>query len=514
MPIKPGHLTVSSALWAHALATVLVAWLLAGCGTQVVNPVTGKTERTVMDEAGEVAEGAKAHQQVLAEYTALANPRLQTYVNGVGQRLAAQSHRAQLKWTFTVLDSPEVNAFALPGGYVYITRGIMAFLDSEAELAGVIGHEIGHVTARHGAQRATRQQNAGLGVLAAAVLGVALEGAGVRGAADLAMQAGQGVAAGYVARYSRDQESQADQLGAEYLSRNRYDPKNMVDVIAVLKSQETFAADQARAEGRAAPQGGGWLASHPSNDQRLVDIKAIAATFAASSAGSYVDDGRARYLAAIDGMDFGESKAQGVTRGRNFYHEDLDIALTAPPGWRVQNGTEAIALVNASGDAGLVVRLVPPGAGSTHEEIIRNVVKPSEGRSDKRSFNGLAATHFSGARRNEQGQAQPVQVTLVTGPGARNYLMQYSARDAAALQRAEADMVRAESSMRALTAADRAAARPWQLRSVPLPRGGFAELARNSPLPAAQAEAQLRLLNAVYGGGTEPAVGQLVKVVR
>jgi predicted Zn-dependent protease len=386
----------------------------------------------------------------------------------------------------------------------------MAYLESEAELAGVIGHEIGHVTARHGAQRATRQQNAGLGVLAAAVLGVALEGVGVRGAADAAIQTSQGVAAGYVASYSREQESQADQLGAEYLSRNRYDPKNMVDVIAVLKNQEVFAADQARAEGRAVPQGGGWLASHPSNDKRLADIRAIAATYQ----GSYVDDGRARYLAAIDGMGFGDSRSQGVVRGRNFYHEDLDIALTAPPGWRVENSAEAIMLVNGAADAGLIVRVVPPNAGGTHEEIIRNLVKPSEGRAEKRSFNGLPATHFSGARRNAQGQALPIQLTLVSGPGARNYLVLYTARDAAALQRAEPGLAQAESSFRALTAADRQAAKPWQLRSVPMPRGGFAELARSSPLPAAQALGQLRLLNAAYGSSAEPAVGQLVKVVR
>ena len=126
--------------------------LLAACGTQVVNPVTGRTERTVMDEQAEIAEGAKAHQQVLQEYGAYANPRLQAYVDELGQKLARQSHRSNLTWTFTVLDSPEVNAFALPGGYVYVTRGIMAYLDNEAELAGVMGHEIGHVTARHGAR--------------------------------------------------------------------------------------------------------------------------------------------------------------------------------------------------------------------------------------------------------------------------------------------------------------------------------------------------------------------------
>ena len=143
--------------------------LLTACGSPIVNPVTGQAERSVMSEQMELTEGAKAHQQVLQEYGVVKDARLQAYVNNLGQRLAKQSHREQLQWHFTVLDSPEVNAFALPGGYVYVTRGILAYLQNEAELAGVIGHEIGHVTARHGAQRATRQQDAGLGVLAASV---------------------------------------------------------------------------------------------------------------------------------------------------------------------------------------------------------------------------------------------------------------------------------------------------------------------------------------------------------
>jgi predicted Zn-dependent protease len=269
--IRHGSRTLAAALLGSAL--------LLGCGTTVVNPVTGREERTVMDEATEIAEGKKAHEQVLAEYGAYADPALQAYVNGVGQKLAKLSHRGQLPWTFTVLDSTEINAFALPGGYVYITRGLMAYLDSEAELAGVIGHEIGHVTARHGAQRATRQQDAGLGVLAATVLGAVLESQGVGGATQMASQASQTAAAGWLATYSREQELQADQLGAEYLARNRYNPSNMVDVIGVLKSQEQFAADLARAEGRAAPSGANWLSSHPSNDQRLADIRRIAAGY-------------------------------------------------------------------------------------------------------------------------------------------------------------------------------------------------------------------------------------------
>jgi predicted Zn-dependent protease len=487
------------------LIPLLIA-LLAGCAT-VTNPVSGQRELTVMDERSEIAEGRKAHEEVLQDYGAYANPRLQAYVNELGQRLAKQSHRKNLEWHFTVLDSPEVNAFALPGGYVYVTRGLLAYMESEADLAGVIGHEIGHVTARHGAQRATRQQTAGLGVIAATILGAVLEVKGVSGATDIASTLSQGVAAGYIASYSRDQETQADQLGAEYLARNNYDPKNMIDVIRVLKSQEQYAADTARAEGRSPSAGAGWLASHPSNDKRLQDI----AKFAAQYKGKYGDEGRARYLQAIDGMTFGESREQGVTRGRNFYHEPLGIALTAPEGWRVQNSHEAVALVNAAGDAGLIMQVLPPKAGNTHDEIIRNVFRLEQGRTERLALGGFPATHFAGIARNRQGQAQAVEATLATGPANRHFLLFYGSRDAQALARARGQLREAEASFRALAAADKAAARPWTLKTVPYQRGALGQLARQSPLTG-NAEAQLRLINGVYSGG-EPPPGQLIKVV-
>jgi predicted Zn-dependent protease len=489
-----------------SLIIALAAALLAGCAT-VTNPVTGQRELTVMDERSEIAEGRKAHGEVLKEYGVYASPRLQAYVNELGQRLAKQSHRSNLEWHFTVLDSPEINAFALPGGYVYVTRGLMAYMESEADLAGVIGHEIGHVTARHGAQRATRQQTAGLGVIAATVLGAVLEAKGVSGATDIASTLSQGAAAGYIASYSRDQETQADQLGAEYLARNNYDPKNMIDVIRVLKSQEQYAADTARAEGRMPPAGAGWLASHPSNDKRLQDI----ARFAAQYKGKYGDEGRARYLQAIDGMTFGESREQGVTRGRHFYHEPLGIALTAPEGWRVQNSHEAVALVNGAGDAGLIMQVLPPKAGNTHDEIIRNVFRLEQGRTERLALGGFPATHFAGIARNRQGQAQAVEATVATGPGNRHFLLFYGARDAQALARARGQLREAEASFRALTAADRAAARPWTLKTVLYQRGALGQLARQSPLTG-NAEAQLRLINGVYSGG-EPPPGQLIKVV-
>ncbi len=490
----------------RVLLMALAAALLAGCAT-VTNPVTGQRELTVMDERREIAEGRKAHEEVLQDYGVYASPRLQAYVNELGQRLAKQSHRKNLEWHFTVLDSPEINAFALPGGYVYVTRGLMAYMESEADLAGVIGHEIGHVTARHGAQRATRQQTAGLGVLAATILGAVLEVKGVSGATDIASTVSQGVAAGYIASYSRDQETQADQLGAEYLARNNYDPKNMIDVIRVLKSQEQYVADTARAEGRQPPAGAGWLASHPSNDKRLQDI----ARFAAQYKGKYGDEGRARYLQAIDGMTFGESREQGVTRGRNFYHEPLGIALTAPAGWRVQNSQEAVALVNAAGDAGLIMQVVPPKAGNAHDDIIRNVFRLEQGRTERLALGGFPATHFAGVARNRQGQAQAIEATVVTGPANRHFLLFYGARDAQALARARGQLREAEATFRALSAADRAAARPWVLKTVPFQRGALGPLARQSPL-GGNAEAPLRLLNGVYAGG-EPPAGQPIKVV-
>lgn len=489
-------------------SAVLAAFMLTSCGTATVNPVTGQTERSVMSEEDEVAEGAKGHAEVMKEYGAYANPAVQAYVNALGQKLAAQSHRSQLQWHFTVLDSPEINAFALPGGYVYVTRGIMAYLDSEADLAGVMGHEIGHVTARHGAQRATRQQTAGLGVFAATVLGAVLEGQGFGGAGQLASQASQTVAAGYIASYGRDQELQADGLGAEYLSRIHYDPRNMVDVITVLKNQERFAADQAKAEGRPVPSGSDWLASHPSNDQRLQTITALAAQY--KSDAGYGDEGRTRYLKALSGMTFGDSASQGLVRGRNFYHAPLDFAVTAPVGWYIQNDNEQLALLNTARDAAVIVRLVPPQAGKTHTEVIRNVLKPTQGKVETTTLNGLPATRFAGTRTASNGQSQALEATLVTGPSDRIYLLQTSAKDANALQRARAQVREVEGSFRALTAQDRAAARPWGLKTVPYPKGGFAELAKTSPI--ARPEQQLRLINGFYGGG-EPAVGQLVKVV-
>ena len=281
----------------------------------------------------------------------------------------------------------------------------------------------------------------------------------------------------------------------------------MEDVIRLLRDQERFAAEQARAEGRGSSGGGNdWLASHPSNEKRLEDIRQVAARYS----GSYADPGTARYLQAIDGLPFGDSAEQGLTRGPHFIHPSLGIAITAPAGWAVQNGTQAVVLLNPARDAALVMRTAPVPAGTAPEDTLRTM-KVEQVRAQPLQLNGLPATRFAGLVRNEQGQAAPVQGLLVSGPQGRGFLLSPAARNAAALQGAAAGLREAEASFRPLSPADRAAARPWVLRSVPYPRGGFAELARQSPL-GPRAEAQLRLLNGAYEGG-EPQAGQPVKVV-
>jgi predicted Zn-dependent protease len=341
------------------------------------------------------------------------------------------------------------------------------------------------------------------------VLGAVLDAKGGGGLGQAIGDASQAAAAGYVARYSREQELQADGLGAEYLNRVNYDPRNMVDVIRVLKDQERFSQDVARAEGRPAPQGNSWLASHPSNDERLSAITRITAQYTANR--NFADEGRVRYLQMIDGMAFGETAEQGLTRNNQFYHEPLNFAITASAGWKILNDEAQITIVNPARDAGLIMQVAPPNAGRTHDEIIRNAVKPVSGNANRYQVNGLPVTHFTGVARAQNGQQQGVELSVLTGAGGQNFILQYAAKDANTLARNRGVMQQIEASFRPMSAADKAAAKPWVVRTTAYPRGGFAELARSSPVTT-MPEQQIRLMNGLYGGG-EPRAGSGVKIV-
>jgi predicted Zn-dependent protease len=474
------------------LAATMAVTLLGSCAT---NPVTGQRQFNLMSESEEIATGKQADGDVKKEYGVYNDPTLQAYVNEIGQKLARSSQRANLEWHFTVVDSPEINAFALPGGYIYVTRGIMAHLNSEAELAGVIGHEIGHVTARHGAQAQSQGTIAQVGAVAAEILGQVY--GGVQGLGEVAGQVGQAV----ILKHGREHELQADQLGAEYLSRGGYNAKTMIAVIGTLKAQELAAAERARVAGKTPQRMPDWLSSHPSNDQRLNDIVNIAAKYPATPG----DGNRNTYLQRTGNMSFGDSREQGITRGNNFYHEPLNFTITAPQGWKFQNSPDKLVVVNAAGDAALIMASVT-GAGANPNEIFKAVFKPDSGNVSNTSVNGFPATSFKGTS-----QGKPVQGVLMAY-GGQQFMFVPQAKDDAAMQRSRNEMSAALNGFHAMTATEKQAARPYTLRTVSAQRGAtFAALARTSPL-GQFAEQELRLLNGLYPSG-EPAQGQLIKIV-
>jgi len=281
------NINKSLSYFASMFVSIVVVSLLTACST---NPVTGKKDFSLISKDQELAMGAQAHKSVLKQSKRLNNPRLQAYVNSIGQSLARKSHRNNIPYKFTVLEDPSVNAFALPGGYIYITTGLMAYLNSEGELAGVLGHEIGHVTARHGAQ----QQSAGL---ASAIL---LEILSKKAGASTTKSLGQ-LSTALIRGYGREHELQADKLGAEYLARVGYSPQNMLDVIGVLKAQEEFSKYQARREGRQPPSYHGVFSTHPSNDQRLKTVINAARKIRTAGTRSPNHNG---YLRQINGLKY------------------------------------------------------------------------------------------------------------------------------------------------------------------------------------------------------------------
>ena len=467
---------------------------LAGCAT---NPVSGDRQLAI-SESREIEIGREADGQVREEYGVYDNPVLQAYVNEIGQRLAQHSHRSGLQWKFTVVDSAEINAFALPGGYVYITRGLMAYLNSEAELAGVLGHEIGHVTARHGAQQQAQSQLVGFGSLAAELLGQVY--LGQSGAGQLASQAGNGL---WLLPNSREHELEADRLGAEYLSRIGEDPATMITVLRVLKQNEVFSSDEARAAGRAAQRMPNYLSTHPSNEQRLDDIARVAAQYS----GQYGDAGRSRYLQKINGMTFGDSATQGLVRGRHFYHVSLGLTLQAPAGWKIQNSAQQLLII--SGDEQAAVLMVPSNTRSDLEAAIRTLQADS-GRAERTTINGLPALNFIGAK-----QGASVEATAITVNG-NDYILRPLAKSADARNRSRSDTQAIIQSVRTMSANDIAQARPYKLKIVTATRSGLpilvAEAARATP-DLRNVEGQLRLLNQIYPAG-EINAGQLVKTIQ
>lgn len=315
------------------IATAITAAVaLVAC---TINPATGHRQLSLISEAQEIEMGRRAVPEVLTTFGEYPDEDMQRYVDQLGQRLAAVSERPDLPWGFYVLDDPLVNAFAYPGGQIYVTRGILAHFGSEAELASVLGHEIGHVTARHSVVQMSQQQLAQLGLGVAAIA-----------SEDFRPYAGLASAGLQVLflKFSRDDERQSDDLGLRYMTRAGYDPSEMPDVFRTL--------------GRIGEAAGGgrmpaWQSTHPDPANRVERIEAQIAQLPPEQLGGTVE--RDAYLRRLKGMTYGTDPRHGYSVGSTFYHPDMAFRMDFPDGWTIVNQRQAAGAVSPNEDAVVVL---------------------------------------------------------------------------------------------------------------------------------------------------------------
>ncbi len=360
--------------WTSKTATPWILTLTLLVTACSVNPATGERQFILIGEGREISMGREADQQISASMGLYDDPELQAYLTQLGNRLAAKSERPNLPWSFKLVDDPIVNAFALPGGFLYITRGIMAHFDSEAQLASVVGHEIGHVTGRHAVEQLSRAQLAQVGLAVGTIFGPE-QLQGVFGAAG----AGLGL---LFLKFGRDDERQADDLGLRYMVRGGYDPREMPGVFAML--------------GRvSAASGGGrtpeWLSTHPNPENREERIEQAIAGMATDFSGRVV--GRDSYLDRLDGMVFGPDPRDGFFEGALFMQPRLRFRITFPDGWQTQNQRQAVLGVNEKQDAiiqlSLASQSTPDAAARTFlsQEGLSGSAPPPQ----RTTINGLRA---------------------------------------------------------------------------------------------------------------------------
>jgi predicted Zn-dependent protease len=351
------------------------ASLLVLAGACAVNPVTGRRQLALVSEAQEIQMGQQASQQVAQQLGLVDNQALQQYVQQVGERLARESERPNLPWTFRVVDDPTPNAFALPGGFIFMTRGMMDLMDSEAELAAVLGHEIGHVTARHSVTQISRGQLAQLGLgLGSVLFPSAAQSFG--GLAQTGMQL-------LFLSYGRDAERQADELGFRYALREGWEVREMDDIFATLLRI-------GEAAGRSEIPS--WLASHPAEPERIAAAQARADTVTQAP----LQVGREEYLARINGLVYGDDPRQGFFRGGVFLHPELRFRIDFPPGWRTQNLPQAVNALAPQQDAVMQLTLAQ---GANADEAARRFLsqqglRPGQGGRQNVNGNPAVVSYF------------------------------------------------------------------------------------------------------------------------
>ncbi len=341
--------------------------LLQGCA---VNPVSGQRQFVLVSEDQEIAMGREGAAGVVQSVGVVDDIALQAYVQRLGARLAADAERPDLPWSFSVIDDPTPNAFAFPGGYIFITRGLMGLMGNEAELVSVLGHEIGHVTARHSVSMMTRAQLAQIGLGVGSILSPTI--------AEFGELAAGGISLLFLS-YGRDAERQADELGLRYMLQQGYDAREMPNVFASLQQASDLAGNSPL------PQ---WLSSHPFPEERIGLIQTQIAQLDRSLEGTTV--GAVDYMGYIDGMVFGVNPRQGWFDGNRFLHPELAFSLEFPVEWRTTNLPQVVMAGSPDEDAIIQLALTEGSVTDAANEFFTQEGLTSD-RPASRTINGLPA---------------------------------------------------------------------------------------------------------------------------
>ena len=394
--------TARHAFFSALRRTGAAAGLLA-ISTCATNPVTGKSEFSLVSESQEIAMGRESSVQVAQTMGLYPDSAVQAYVSRLGLGLASRSERPQLPWSYQVVDDAVVNAFALPGGFIYVSRGILGYMNSEAELVTVLGHETGHVTARHSASQISKAQIAQVGLGVGMILSPEVQKFGGLASAGLGI---------LFLKFSRDDETQADELGFRYAYEAGYDVREMVNVFRTL---QRVSGGQGRI-----PE---WQSTHPDPGNRIAKTEERLATLHQDLTGYKVN--RAGFLRMLDGMVFGENPRNGYFRGQTFYHPDLKFQLDFPKGWKTQNQTDAVVGVSPAEDAIIELRLA--GKVSPDQAVRKFLAQDGVqgGRVSSVAINGLPAVRSSFTARTDQGSLGGV-VTFLAYQGSTYRLLAYT----------------------------------------------------------------------------------------
>ena len=461
---------------------------LSGCA---VNPVTGKQDFVVLSEEQEIQMGREYNAKILRQYQIYEDEKIQNYVQSIGESLAKKSHRPNLIYRFTVLDSPEINAFALPGGYIYINRGLMAYMSSEEELAAVLGHEIGHVTARHSVRQYSQAQLMG-------VLSAAIEINSGRTAGDLANLASGALLSGY----GREMELEADDLGAQYIYQDGYSPQGMYDVLAVLKDQEIYSKKVAKQRGIEPRNYHGVFASHPSNDKRLQEIlDNVSQNFVKGT-----NKSKSNYLAMIEGMVFGDSQQAGVTRGNEFFHGPLNLYLSSPENWEIINNANSLVFKAPFGEATLQVTLEDLNFVESPEEYLKRFVRNTTDE-EVLMIDGLSG--FT-AKTYRSGRTTRMAV-IFKDDKAYQFIAYLKDRDGD-FSSYDLQFMNIIKSLRSLTEKELKYSQPLRIKTYKVRQGETYESIASTSSITLNPEDQLRLLNGDYPD-KELTVGRVIKIV-